>query len=168
MALGNFKEAVKDFRGVVKVVPKDADARSKLAECEKEFKRREFEKAIASDEVVEDILAKIGNPDDIVLEEEYVGARFDNEITLEFVKAMMEDFKQQKKLHRKFALKIMVKAKEVFTALPSIVDIDVPSDKMITICGDIHGQYYGLLSLTRPASYFRAEWSSISFKHVSL
>ncbi len=43
-------DAVRDLRTVVKCAPHDADAKSKLSECEKEYKRQEFEKAIAMGE----------------------------------------------------------------------------------------------------------------------
>lgn len=60
-------EAVKDFRDVVKFAPRDADARSKLVECEKEYKRREFEKAIAVDDS-KSILETIGDIDSMAVD----------------------------------------------------------------------------------------------------
>jgi len=148
MALGKFKDAVKDFRSVVKVVPTDADARLKLVECEKEFKRREFEKAIASDEPPFNIQEKIGNIEDIIVEPEYNGPSFQSKnMSLEFVNGLMQHFTDQKKLHRKFALSLMLEAKELLASLPSIVDIVVPKESTITICGDIHGQYYDLMHI---------------------
>jgi serine/threonine-protein phosphatase 5 len=59
---------VKDFRAVVKVAPRDADARSKMSECEKELKRREFEKAISFDELKKPILELIGDYESIIVE----------------------------------------------------------------------------------------------------
>jgi serine/threonine-protein phosphatase 5 len=46
MALGKFKEALKDLRIVSKRAPQDKDAKAKLDECAKIVKRIEFEKAI--------------------------------------------------------------------------------------------------------------------------
>lgn len=46
MALGKFKEALKDFRIVSKRAPSDKDAKAKLDECAKIVRRIEFEKAI--------------------------------------------------------------------------------------------------------------------------
>lgn len=46
MALGKFKEALKDLRIVSKRAPSDKDAKAKLDECAKIVRRIEFEKAI--------------------------------------------------------------------------------------------------------------------------
>jgi serine/threonine-protein phosphatase 5 len=48
-ALTHLKEARKDFRQVCKLKPKDRDARSKLAACEKAIKQEAFLKAIESE-----------------------------------------------------------------------------------------------------------------------
>jgi serine/threonine-protein phosphatase 5 len=48
-ALTHYKEARKDFRMVCKLMPKDRDARAKLAACEKAVKEEAFAKAIVSD-----------------------------------------------------------------------------------------------------------------------
>ena len=61
-------DAIKDFKAVVKVAPRDADARLKLSECEKELKRREFEKAISFDEMKKSAAQLIGDVDSIVVE----------------------------------------------------------------------------------------------------
>jgi len=45
-ALGKVKEARKDFRAVCKLKPKDADAKKKLAACEKAVKVQMFQDAI--------------------------------------------------------------------------------------------------------------------------
>ncbi|KAG1439082.1 hypothetical protein G6F56_012409 [Rhizopus delemar] len=50
MALGKFKEALKDLKIVSKRAPGDKDAKSKLDECAKIVRRIEFEKAIEHNE----------------------------------------------------------------------------------------------------------------------
>jgi serine/threonine-protein phosphatase 5 len=93
---------------VVRVAPTDPDARIKLKECEKVWKKQEFERAIASDEKPYDVLDKIGEINDIIVDSDYTGPRFEEEITAEFVTGMMDHFRDQKKLHRKYALKLMI------------------------------------------------------------
>ncbi|KAL2915985.1 Palmitoyl-protein thioesterase 1 [Polyrhizophydium stewartii] len=148
MALGKLKEAIKDLRAVCKASPQDRDARTKLSQCEKELKRIEFEKAINFEENKVSALERIGNVDDIIVEESYDGPRLpESGITLEFVKDLLEYMKAQKQLHRKYALKIMIQVKELLEKLPPIVDVTIPEDAKITVCGDIHGQFYDLLNI---------------------
>ncbi|CAG8474608.1 974_t:CDS:10 [Diversispora eburnea] len=140
MALCKFKEARRDFRIVVKKAPDDQDAKAKLMECEKIVKRIEFEKAI---EVDSDRLsvAETFDADSIAVESSYDGPVIENgQITKEFIEQMIEHFKNQMKIHRKFAYQIMLKT-------PSLVDVEIPKDCTITVCGDVHGQFYDLLNI---------------------
>ncbi|KAJ3034697.1 Serine/threonine-protein phosphatase 5 [Rhizophlyctis rosea] len=145
-ALGKLREAVKDFRSVVKVAPNDADARAKLAACEKELKRREFEKAISFDEKKRSPEEMIGDVDAMVVEPAYDGPHLPaSGIDLPFVQSLLEHLKEQKKLHRKYVYKIILAVKNIFESNPTIVDIKIPDNAKITVCGDIHGQFYDLL-----------------------
>ncbi|VVD00973.1 unnamed protein product [Leptidea sinapis] len=125
MSLSKYKLALKDFEYVTKVRPNDQDAKMKYNECAKIVKKIAFEKAIAVDKVVVNVA---------------------DSINLDAMK-LMEHFKDQKKLHRKFAYKILIDAKAYLQTLPSMVDIKVPYDEKFTVCGDIHGQYYDLLNV---------------------
>ena len=42
----------------------------------------------------------------LAVEDEYVGPRLDGEITAEFMKDLMQHFKDQKILHKKYAYKV--------------------------------------------------------------
>ncbi|ORZ33942.1 Metallo-dependent phosphatase-like protein [Catenaria anguillulae PL171] len=108
-----------------------------------------FEKAIASDEDVRSAVDALGDIDSIVVEESYAGPRLeaDGTVTPEFVLALMDHFKDQKMLHKKFAYQILVQAKRRFEAMKSLIHIAVPSSGRLTICGDTHGQFYDLLHI---------------------
>ncbi|CAK9176413.1 unnamed protein product [Ilex paraguariensis] len=85
---------------------------------------------------------------DLDVEPQYTGARIEGDVvTLDFVKKMMDDFKNQKCLHKRYAFQIVLQTREMLRALPSLVDINVPDGKHFTVCGDVHGQFYDLLNI---------------------
>lgn len=42
---------------------------------------------------------------------------------------------------------LIKKCQEIFETQPSLVDVSIPDEEEITVCGDIHGQYYDLLNI---------------------
>ncbi|KAJ7960702.1 Serine/threonine-protein phosphatase [Quillaja saponaria] len=75
------------------------------------------------------------------VEPQYSGARIEGDVvTLDFVKKMLDDFKNQKCLHKRYAFQIVLQTREILHALPSLVDIKVLDGKHFTVCGDVHGQ----------------------------
>ncbi|RAL38912.1 hypothetical protein DM860_015273 [Cuscuta australis] len=82
------------------------------------------------------------------MEPQYSDAMFEGDIlTLDFVKKMMDDFKHLKRLHERYAYQIVLQTRMMLKSLPSLVDIEVPHGKHITICGDVHGQFFDLLNI---------------------
>ncbi|KAJ1975703.1 Palmitoyl-protein thioesterase 1 [Dimargaris xerosporica] len=157
MALCNFKTSLRDYRTVVKRAPGFADGRKKLAECEKIVRRVEFEKAIEFDDTERSIVDQI-NLEAMSIDDSYDGPRLPQApesasttpaqaIDVSFVDSMVVWFKDQKKLHKRYAYQIVMAAKDIFTALPSLVDIHIPQDVRLTICGDVHGQFFDFLNI---------------------
>ncbi|KAL1957669.1 hypothetical protein VTO42DRAFT_5646 [Malbranchea cinnamomea] len=150
-AILNPKEALKDFRIVVRKAPHDRDAKLKLAECEKLVRRLEFEKAI---EVAEPPSAFEGlDIDAIVVEDTYDGVHLGDEMTQEFIDDMIERFKNGKKIHKKFAFKIVRAVKDIVYNEPTMVEIGVEKGTKLTVCGDTHGQFFDLLEIFRLNGY---------------
>ncbi|XP_013413791.1 serine/threonine-protein phosphatase 5 [Lingula anatina] len=149
MALGKFKLALKDFEAVTKARPSDKDAQRNYHECNKIVKRQAFMKAISVDDHKKPVAVTIEEElANMVIEDDYQGPCIGEEgITLQFMKDLIETFKQQKKLHRKYAYQILVEVKKIFMSQASLVDITVPKGKKFTICGDVHGQFYDLLNI---------------------
>ncbi|KAJ7963879.1 Serine/threonine protein phosphatase [Quillaja saponaria] len=148
LAMGKFKEALKDFQQVKKICPNDSDATKKLKECEKAVMKLKFEEAIAVTESERHSVADSVDFHSIDVEPQYSGARIEgDEVTLDFVKKMMDDFKNQKCLHKRYAFQIVLQTREMLQALPSLVDINISAGKQITVCGDVHGQFYDLLNI---------------------
>eukprot|EP01038_Epipyxis_sp_PR26KG_P016451 gene16451-22434_t len=155
-ALGRLKLALKDFKAVVAIVPKDADALKKMKACDKAVKEEAFSKAIES-EAIEDVIPDV---ESMIVDDSYSGPRLDitkdettselkSNINIDFVIQMMEHFRDQKSLHRKYVIKILLDAIEYFKKAPTLQRLSLPSDPAgtFTVCGDTHGQYYDLCNI---------------------
>ncbi|XP_037946088.1 serine/threonine-protein phosphatase 5 [Teleopsis dalmanni] len=148
MSLGKFKQALSDFEYVSKCRPNDKDAKLKFTECNKIVKMRAFERAIAVDQPEKSLSEMFHDLENITIEDDYNGpALEENKVTLKFMMDLMEHYKNQKKLHRKYAYKILCDIDIYMRAQPSMVDITVPDESKFTICGDIHGQFYDLMNI---------------------
>ncbi|EPY23172.1 serine/threonine protein phosphatase type 5 [Strigomonas culicis] len=144
LQLGKFKDALKDFNTVLQLVPTDKDAKLKSDMCEKELRRIRFESAIKS---------KDGEPVSVTiqlgtLKADYTGPRIENDtLTAPFVEAMMEHFREEKKIDRRDVVFMLLEILKLFKTYPNFVSIDVPAAEEITVCGDTHGQFYDLLNI---------------------
>lgn len=123
MSLGKFKLALSDFELVAKRRPNDADAKKKFVECNKIVKKLAFERAIAVDRPEKTLAEMYQSLESISIEDDYDGPKLDEEknVTLEFMKGLMEHYKDQKKLHKKYAYKVSS------TALPSPTSLTCPA-----------------------------------------
>ncbi|VDN06037.1 unnamed protein product [Thelazia callipaeda] len=146
MALGKLKLALKDYDTVRKALPSNHDAKRKYEECQKLMRRIAFEKAISMDHDKRSVGDSI-NLDTIEVESTYDGPILEDDISIEFMNKLIETFKAQKKLHKKYAYKILLGIRRMFGQLPTLVEITVPAGKKFTICGDVHGQFYDLCNI---------------------
>lgn len=133
------KEALKDFKIVVRKAPADRDAKLKLAECEKFVRRQEFEKAIAVEEPPSAFEGL--DIDAIAVEDAYDGVRLDSEMTQEFLDDMIERFKTGKKIHKKYAFQIVKATNDIVYDEPTMVEVGVEEGTKLTVCGDTHGMF---------------------------
>ena len=110
-AILNSREALKDFKTVVKKDPTNKDAKLKLAECEKIVRHVEFLRAI-----------EVGDPpsafegldiDGIAVDGNYDGAKLGSEMSPKFIEDMIQRFKNGKKLHRKYVYQIIAGVKMI-------------------------------------------------------
>jgi len=149
MSLGKFKLALSDFELVSKRRPNDADAKKKFVECNKIVKKMAFERAIAVDRPEKTLAEMYQTLESISIEDDYDGPKLEDEknVTLDFMKALMEYYKDQKKLHKKYAYKILYDMDAFLRKQPSLVDVKIPDDGKFTVCGDIHGQFFDLMNI---------------------
>ncbi|MBA0790254.1 hypothetical protein Gohar_014917 [Gossypium harknessii] len=107
-----------------------------------------FEEAISAPESERRFVADSIDYHSIEVEPQYSGAKIEGDVvTLDFVKKMMDDFKNQKCLHKRYAFQIVLQVREMLRSQPSLVDINVPDGSHFTVCGDVHGQFYDLINI---------------------
>lgn len=144
-AILNSREALKDFKTVVRKSPSDSNAKLKLAECEKLVRRIDFEKAI-----------EVGDPpsafegldiDSMAVESGYDGVKLGNEMTQEFIDDMIQRFKDGKKLPRKYVYQILRAVKDIVYNEPTMIEYEVDEGKKLTVCGDTHGKFHFVFRL---------------------
>ena len=70
-----------------------------------------------------------------------------NTVTMEFVTAMMQRFKEQKLVAKKFIVAILQQVYTMLRNTPSLMRLQVPSSGEFTVCGDTHGQFYDVLKI---------------------
>ena len=170
-ALDHLKAARKDFRTVCKLKPKDKDGRAKLKTVEKAIREKAFNKAIEAEQTAP--LSSTYNPDTIDIPSKYDGPHphesglltdagmetslFEpGNLSRDFCLAAMEQFKNQKLIHKRYLARVLLSCRKYFSELNSLMEIDIPSqapehdpEKLpgITVCGDTHGQYYDVLNI---------------------
>eukprot|EP00944_MAST-04C_sp_MAST-4C-sp1_P003368 g3368.t1 len=152
LALGKLKAAQKIFKQVCKLKPRDRDARKKLKYCDTELRKIAFEKAIESEG--EKKFSETVNLEDITVSDTYDGPRFDDDkISPEFVEELKKYLRDQKKLHRKYVIKILLQCLEFFKRQKSLINIEFGEGTVnseaphFNVCGDTHGQFYDVLNI---------------------
>lgn len=128
-------KAVKDFEAVVKLCPKDDDAKEKL----KKAKSLAMQQAIHKDGGDSEIVSL--NPDDQAVEESQDGPVLEQQVDFEFINKLKTQMKDQKKLHTKYLIILLNKAINFFkTKRSTVQDVTVQTNEKLTVCGDVHGQ----------------------------
>lgn len=131
------KDALQDFKTCTKIDPGNKDAKLKLVECQKIVRQIDFFAAI---EVSDAPSAADGlDVESIAVEPDYDGMKLGSEMTQEFIDDMTERFKNGKKLHRKYVYQIILAVKNIVYNEATMVEVEVPEDVQLTVCGDTHG-----------------------------
>lgn len=92
----------------------------------------------------------------MAVEPDYDGMKLGDQMTQEFIDDMTERFKTGKKIHRKYVYQILLAVTKLVHDEATMVEIEVPKDTQLTVCGDTHGSFF-----------FRSFRSSRSFRSFS-
>ena len=138
------KQAVLSFKQVCKLQPQNRDAREKYEITLKAHKAQLLAQAIVHEEA-----KVVVDPESVFVEDSYTGPRLESidDVTAEWCVSLMEHQRDRKVLHKKYATMIIMKATEIFEPLESLVDVSIDELEEITVCGDVHGQYYDLMNI---------------------
>lgn len=77
--------------------------------------------------------------DSMVVDKDYDGAELGEEMTQEFIDDMIERFRVEKKIHRKYVFRIILAVKDIVNSEPTMVEMSIPKEHTLTVCGDTHG-----------------------------
>lgn len=78
--------------------------------------------------------------DSMEVEPGYDGVRLGDTMTQEFIDDMIERFKTGKKIHRKYVYQIVIAIKKLVYDEATMVEVKIPDDVRLTVCGDTHGK----------------------------
>ena len=143
-ALNKWKEAVKDYGIACKLLPGNPEAKEKYDWANKEKKYREFGETL-------DYAFSIDKYDEekFTVEPSYQGPVLNDikELTADWIMNLIEYFKKDKVLHKRYLIKMIKQLIVHYKKQPTLIDVTIPDGSYITVCGDVHGQFYDLLNI---------------------
>ncbi|KAG6920286.1 hypothetical protein DXG01_005055 [Tephrocybe rancida] len=165
--------AVSDFKKVLALEPKNESVRAQLLSTQKLIRKIEFEKAIEMEgekspiERCYEIIAEgqhrvfIAGFTDLArpvtlggcdVDNSYAGPKLDLEngkyiVTYDFIKSMIQWFKDGKPLPKRYVWEIVLGAHEHFSKEDSLINVNLEDGVTCDVIGDVHGQFYDMLHL---------------------
>eukprot|EP01055_Gregarina_sp_Pseudo9_P005409 Gregarina_sp_Pseudo_9__5408@NODE_664_length_2403_cov_21_026650_g627_i0_p1_GENE_NODE_664_length_2403_cov_21_026650_g627_i0NODE_664_length_2403_cov_21_026650_g627_i0_p1_ORF_typecomplete_len547_score133_23Metallophos/PF00149_28/9_5e34PPP5/PF08321_12/5_3e14TPR_16/PF13432_6/0_00086TPR_16/PF13432_6/0_00062TPR_11/PF13414_6/0_0011TPR_11/PF13414_6/8_1TPR_11/PF13414_6/1_8TPR_11/PF13414_6/2_3e03TPR_2/PF07719_17/0_4TPR_2/PF07719_17/0_0051TPR_2/PF07719_17/5_1e03TPR_9/PF13371_6/4e02TPR_9/PF13371_6/4_2e05TPR_1 len=151
LALLKYDLAVKDFRAAQKLAPTDPDARRRLDEATKLHKEQKFAEAIRGEE--EKLVSESIDMEMWPVPANYKGPLYlgPEHRTPETFRSLLDFYKAnpENKIPKRSMLQLALDVIESYASEPNVIDIDVANEVQhtITVCGDVHGQFYDLYNI---------------------
>lgn len=67
----------------------------------------------------------------------------------EFLDQLLNFFLDDGKLLRKDVYRILALVEEAYRTEPLLINVKLPKEAVINVCGDIHGQFYDLIKVLK-------------------
>lgn len=154
MQILKFQAAVADFKKVLAIEPKNELVRSQMVSTQKLIRKIEFEKAIEveGEKNPVDRCHEIIKEGGCEVDKSYTGPKLTYEngkysINQQFIKDMIEWFKNGKTLPKRYVWEIIFGAHDHFSKDESLVNVELPEGVTCDVIGDVHGQFYDVLHL---------------------
>lgn len=143
--LGMHQEAIFDFKKSLETTPGDQLVLDQLAECEKHIRLLKFSAAIR----VNNFDLKAEKINGIEVDSIYEGPKYDidQKLTIKEINGIISFYGNEKKLHKKYLYKVMLDAKSAIEKEENIHKVKVPKEGFLTICGDVHGQFFDVCKI---------------------
>lgn len=145
------KEAKADLLLLLQHNASDDMVRKELAECDKIIREQAFKEAIRVQwiELTAEYIASVPVPP------EYDGPVVaESTLSITLVKEIIARFKSDRLIDRRSALAILYHAKNILAAEKTLMHIGVASGQKMTVCGDVHGQFFDLVRIFEEVSGF--------------
>eukprot|EP01041_Mallomonas_annulata_P005664 gene5664-11433_t len=71
----------------------------------------------------------------------------ENYITDSYIREISTSFQREKRLPKSDIMKILKSIDQQFSTLPTLINITIPSNGHVTVCGDVHGQFYDFMNI---------------------
>lgn len=156
-ALGRYKQALKDFKTVALMAPRDAGARAKLKECERRVRADAFAAAIDTSPDKSATPCMTLDMSSMTVDAHYDGPRVtptaadgrgcvvagDGSVTRAFCEELMEWYRAQRALPKKYVMQLVVAAHHYFVECATLVDVRIGDGTAHDADGDERGAARG-------------------------
>ena len=152
--LFRFEDALDDFNFLLSKFPNEKELIDKIEKTKSQLKKKINSNSNSENNIdiseIEQLISSIN-----IDFNDYKGVIYHGRgsLSLEWIKDVINDMKNNIYLHQKYLLQIIKANIDIFKNQKSLIDIEIKQNEMINICGDTHGQFYDLLNIFKINGY---------------